>query len=197
LLRHAERLFARKGYGATSLREVARAGGVRMFTIHHHFGSKRRLYEEILRRWDADVQALVGRVLARTPDPTAAVEQVIRELFDFFLAHRERVALSARAALGEGMARSRAVERGWVRFLSVTMARHRLAARGFDLGLLLITLEGILHNHVLARAHYRRLFGRDVSDPRLRVRAKRHLARVILALVGPAVNGHSASWEGG
>lgn len=189
LLHHAERLFARKGYGATSLRELARASGVRTFTIHHHFGSKRRLYEEILRRWDEDVQTLVERIMGDASDPRDAVEQVIRELFDFFLANRERVALNARAALGEGVPRARGSERGWVRFMGTTMTSHRLAAPGLDLGLLLITIEGILHNHVLARGHYRLLFGRDVTDPKLAVRAKRHLAQVLLALVGPAARG--------
>jgi AcrR family transcriptional regulator len=191
LVRHAERLFARKGYGATSLRELARAAGVRMFTIHHHFGSKQRLYEEILRRWDEEVLELVGRILAKSDDPRHAIERVIRELFDFFLAHRERVALNARAALGEGLPRRLAgADRGWVRFMNTTMATHRLAAPGLDPGLLLITLEGILHNHVLAVSHYEHLFGCDVSDARQAMRTKRHLARVVLGLVGPSASAH-------
>jgi AcrR family transcriptional regulator len=191
LVRHAERLFARKGYGATSLRELARAAGVRMFTIHHHFGSKQRLYEEILRRWDEEVLELVGRIFTETDDPRRVIERVIRQLFDFFLANRERVVLNARAALGEGLPRRlAAADRGWVRFMNTTMAAHRLAAPGLDPGLLLITLEGILHNHVLAVSHYRHLFGRDVSDPKLATRTKRHLARVVLGLVGPSAGAH-------
>jgi len=39
---------------------------------------------------------------------------------------------------------------------------------------------------VLSAAHYRQLFGRDVTDPRIRARAKRHLRDVILALVDGA-----------
>lgn len=191
LLRHAERLFARKGYGATSLRELARAAGVRMFTIHHHFGSKQRLYAELLRRWDEEVLQLVGRLLAESDDPRRAVERVIAALFDYFLAHRDRVALNARAALGEGLPRRLAGgDRGWVRFMNDTMATHRLAAPGLDPSLLLITIEGILHNHVLAVAQYRRLFGCDVSDPQLAARTKRHLARAILSLVGPNARAH-------
>jgi len=36
---------------------------------------------------------------------------------------------------------------------------------------------------VLARAHYRQLYGKDVTDPRLKARTKEHLKAVILALV--------------
>ena len=44
--------------------------------------------------------------------------------------------------------------------------------------LLLITVEGILHHHVLSRAHYRELYGRDVTAARLQLRTKKHLRKV-------------------
>jgi len=43
----------------------------------------------------------------------------------------------------------------------------------------------VLHNHVLATPHYRMLYGRDVSDPQLAARVKRHLRAVLRALMGP------------
>lgn len=183
LLHRAEGLFARKGYDGTSLRELAAACGVRLFTIQHHFGSKQRLYEELLRRWDAEVEALVSRVL-ETAAPDEVVERVVDELFDFFLAHRARVALNARAALGDGSSNRIAIgDRSWVRFMRETMAEHRLGGPGLDPGLLLVTVEGVLHNHVLASHHHRQLFGRDVDDPRVAARVKKHLKQVILALL--------------
>jgi hypothetical protein len=66
------------------------------------------------------------------------------------------------------------------------MQTRRLEGAKLDLGLLLITMEGILYHHVLSSAHYRHLFGRDVTDPRLRLRAKRHIQGVILSVVGSA-----------
>jgi hypothetical protein len=38
--------------------------------------------------------------------------------------------------------------------------------------------------HILALHHYRHLFGRDVTDPKMAAEVKRHLTRVIIALVG-------------
>jgi AcrR family transcriptional regulator len=193
LLRHAERLFARKGYGATSLRELAAAAGVRLFTVQHHFGSKQRLYEEVLRRWDEEVATLMAGVLATAP-PQAVVERVVDALFDFFLAHRDRVALNARAALGEGLPRRLALgDLGWVRYINASRRTHGLGDGGLDPGLLLISVEGLLHNHVLAAAHYRLLFGREVTDPRLAARVKRHLQQIIRALLGQGQHADGAA----
>ncbi|MFN8643491.1 MAG: helix-turn-helix domain-containing protein [Candidatus Binatia bacterium] len=183
VLRQAERMFARRGYGATSLREVAAASGVRLFTIQHHFGSKAQLFEAVMSRWDAEVEALVGAVLAAAP-ADQVIERVVDALFDFFQARRDRVALHARAAFGEGPARRKAQgDRGWVRFITRQGAAHGLGDGGLDPGLLLITVEGVLHNHVLATPHYRMLFGRNVTDPRVAARVKRHLQTVLRALM--------------
>ena len=185
LLRQAQRLFARKGYGATSLRELAKVAGVRLFTIQHHFGSKQRLYAEIIRRWNEDVQQLLSRVLAAPTESEHLVERVVDALFDFFVANRARVALNARAVLGEGVPRRLVLpDSNWVRVVNANMETHQLTASGLDTGLLLITVEGILHNHVLAAPHYRHLYGRDVTDAAVAARVKRHLTQVILRLVG-------------
>jgi AcrR family transcriptional regulator len=185
VLRKAERLFASKGYSASSLRELAKSNGVRMFTVHHHIGSKRHLYEEILRRWNDEVEQLIARVLAGATDPRTMVARVVEELFDFFLANRGRVALTARAALGEGLpSRLPSSDRGWVRFMGSTMRTHRLGTAGLDVDLLLITIEGILNNHTLSATHYRHLFGRDVTAPRVAARVKKHVTQVVLALLG-------------
>ncbi|MGH7897687.1 MAG: TetR/AcrR family transcriptional regulator [Candidatus Binatia bacterium] len=185
ILRRAERLFAANGYRGVSMRDLARRSGVRMFTIQHHFGSKLALYREILRLRDREVQALLGRILAEQRSPRRLVERVVDELFDFFLAHRDSVALGARAVLGEGLPRRVSVaEHGWVRFMSSTMRLRRIGAPGIDVRLLLITVEGILNNHALAVGHYHQMFGRDVTDPEITARTKAHLKRVILSILG-------------
>jgi AcrR family transcriptional regulator len=187
ILRSAERRFARRGYRGVSLRDLARACGLRMFTIQHHFGSKLALYREILRMRDHEVEALVRRVLAEERSAPALVGRVVDELFDFFLAHRDAIALRARAVLGEGLPRRGTLgDESWVGFMSTTMRTRRIGAPGIDIRLLLVTIEGILNNHALAVGHYQRLFGRDVTEPELAARTKAHLKRVILAILGNA-----------
>jgi len=187
ILRAAERLFASRGYRGVSLRDLAGACGLHMFTIQHHFGSKLALYREILRMRDREVEALVRRVLAEERSAPALVGRVVDELFDFFLAHRDAIALRARAVLGEGLPRRGTLgDESWVGFMSTTMRTRRIGAPGIDIRLLLVTVEGILNNHALAVGHYQRLFGRDVTEPELAARTKAHLKRVMLSILGTA-----------
>lgn len=61
LLDAAERLFAERGYDATSLRDITAAAGVNLAAVHYHFGSKAGL-----------LRAVVGRVLAPANERRAA-----------------------------------------------------------------------------------------------------------------------------
>ena len=184
ILDRAERLFSQRGYRGVSVRELSRACGVQPFTIQHHFGSKPGLYQAVLSRWDEEILARVGAVVATRADLTTTVEKVVEELFDFFLEKRGWVALSVRATLGEGLAKGVSLkEQSWVQFIDQSLADQKLGPSKHDLGLLLITVEGILHHHILSTAHYKKLFGRDLSDPRIREHTKQHLKSVILALV--------------
>jgi AcrR family transcriptional regulator len=184
ILDRAERLFASKGYRAVSLRELARAAGVRPFTIQHHFGSKLGLYQAVLNRWDGELLDRLSRIVARGGDLATLAEAIVDDLFEFFLSRRDWVAVSARAALGEGLPKRVSLQQqSWIRFIDSAMRDQRLGALKLDLGLLLITVEGILQHHVLSATHYRELFGSDVTNPRLKLRTKQHLRKVILALV--------------
>ncbi len=184
ILDRAERLFARRGYRGVSVRELSRACGVRPFTIQHHFGSKPKLYQAVLSRWDAEIVSRVSAIVAEQKDLATTVERVVEELFDFFLEKRSWVALSVRATLGEGLAKDISLkEQSWVQFIEESLRERRFGALKHDLGLLLITVEGILHHHILSTAHYRKLYGKDLSDPRIRARTRQHLQTVILALL--------------
>lgn len=166
------------------MRELSRACGVRPFTIQHHFGSKPKLYQAVLSRWDAEIVTRVGAIVAEQKDLATTVERVVEELFDFFLEKRSWVALSVRATLGEGLAKEISLkEQSWVQFIDESLRDRRFGALKHDLGLLLITVEGILHHHILSTAHYRKLYGKDLSDPRIRARTRQHLQTVILALL--------------
>ena len=128
ILDRAERLFSQRGYRGVSVRELSRACGVQPFTIQHHFGSKPGLYQAVLSRWDEEILARVGAV-RREPRPTSptTVEKVVEELFDFFLEKRGWVALSVRAALGEGLAKGVSLkEQSWVQFIDQSLADQKL-----------------------------------------------------------------------
>jgi AcrR family transcriptional regulator len=61
LLEEATRLFAERGYAATSLEDVASASQVTRGAVYHHFASKQALFEAVL---DAQEARAVSRILA-------------------------------------------------------------------------------------------------------------------------------------
>jgi AcrR family transcriptional regulator len=70
----AARLFAEKGYGATSMRDIAGAVGMLPGSLYYHFASKEELlvavYEEGVRR----IKAALAPALAQPGDPWQRLE---------------------------------------------------------------------------------------------------------------------------
>ena len=76
LLDAAERLFAEHGYRGTSVRTITDLAGANLAAVGYHFGSKAELLAAVARRVIGPVNAAqcagLDRLLARTPDPSAA-----------------------------------------------------------------------------------------------------------------------------
>jgi AcrR family transcriptional regulator len=87
LLDAAERLFARRGFAATSVREITAAAACNLAAVNYHFGGKHALYRETFRRRLAAVRddriATVERALAA---PGADLESVLSSFARAFLA---------------------------------------------------------------------------------------------------------------
>ncbi|RDG38601.1 TetR/AcrR family transcriptional regulator [Streptomyces corynorhini] len=88
ILDAAERLFAERGYGGTSVRAITDLAGANLAAVSYHFGSKAALLTEVVRRAIEPITAAqragLDRLLARTPDPPVAelVEAFAGPLFD-------------------------------------------------------------------------------------------------------------------
>jgi AcrR family transcriptional regulator len=65
ILKSAERLFAKSGIDAVSIRDITDAAGVNSAAIHYHFGSKSGLIEALLARWAGELVERRGRMLDR------------------------------------------------------------------------------------------------------------------------------------
>ena len=67
ILREATLLFGEKGYGATSIRDIAKAAGVTNPTLYYHFGNKEGLYRDTVRvHTDEMYELLVAVVESKT-----------------------------------------------------------------------------------------------------------------------------------
>ncbi len=50
ILNEAEKLFATRGYDASSIRDITTNAGVNLAAIHYHFGSKEKLLEKLIKK---------------------------------------------------------------------------------------------------------------------------------------------------
>jgi len=71
VLRAATRLFAQRGYGGVSVRDICRAASVSMNAVHYHFKNKENLYRTILQEF-AESRLESARRALRTPLSGAA-----------------------------------------------------------------------------------------------------------------------------
>jgi AcrR family transcriptional regulator len=78
ILKHAERLFAKSGIDAVSIRDITDAAGVNSAAIHYHFGSKSGLVEALLARWAGELVERRGKLLDRIEaQPEVALRDVV------------------------------------------------------------------------------------------------------------------------
>lgn len=74
ILDAAEMLFARKGYEAASLRDIAALAGIHQPGLYNHFASKENLYRAVLDRGLQPLVALMGDLLDAPIPQTDMIE---------------------------------------------------------------------------------------------------------------------------
>jgi len=82
ILAAAAQLFARQGYVASSMNEVAAASGLSKATLYHYFRDKHSLLFSIADEHVARLRALVSATLAREPVPERRLRELIRSLVE-------------------------------------------------------------------------------------------------------------------
>lgn len=87
ILRAAEELFVAHGFAATSTATVARVAGVTKSLIHHHFGSKRELWDAVKLRVMEEYGQQQQQLLDERPPGLSLIEESIRTYFRFLQAH--------------------------------------------------------------------------------------------------------------
>lgn len=87
LLDAAERLFATRGYAATSVRDITRAAGCNVAGINYYFGSKDELYRQVFARRLTSLRAdRVNAFRGLRPSPPHALDDVLGTFARGFLA---------------------------------------------------------------------------------------------------------------
>jgi TetR/AcrR family transcriptional regulator len=184
LLGAAARLFAERGYGLTSMRDIARATRVRVASLYHHFKSKDDLYHEVLDREQTKLRELINSALAEESEFPKQIERMVTIALDYHRANPSLAKLGLRALLGDGL--TRPYDSRWLGMMEALL-RPR-AAKGeikpIDPALFLITAGAIIQHHVVANGTVRDLVGRSLSADEIEEKTREHITQVILRSLG-------------
>jgi AcrR family transcriptional regulator len=90
IARAAARLFAERGYDATSVREIVEAAGVTKPTLYYHFGSKQGLAEALLTRPMTDLVARLRALPREEPDTSRLLVRAVETKLAFLEEEPER-----------------------------------------------------------------------------------------------------------
>ncbi len=89
ILATAERLFARKGYTAATMVEVAAEAGFAIATLYNLFGSKEAMLQALLARHPAALTRVIAAATERAPTPRAKLEASVLARVKYLGAHRD------------------------------------------------------------------------------------------------------------
>ncbi len=184
----AERLFAERGYEATSLNDVGAAAGVSRGTPGYFFGSKADLYRAVLERCFSEVRAAVRsgreRALASGEARETVLAGIVSEYFDFITANPFFVRLIE----WEALTGSRTLEAVPPH---VEAAQEALAALSDELALdparpgeaaqLLLSVIGLCWFPLVHSGTMLRALGIDATDPDFLQARKRHVIDLVLS----------------
>jgi AcrR family transcriptional regulator len=97
----ASELFAERGYGATSIDEIAKRSGVTAPVVYDHFASKRDLHRRLLERHYAELRLLWREQLGGEDPPAQRVARAIDAWFAYVETHPYAWRMLFRETTGE------------------------------------------------------------------------------------------------
>jgi AcrR family transcriptional regulator len=80
ILDAAARVFGRKGYSETSLREIAEGAGMQAGSIYYHFGSKDEIFDEVLSTSMQNIHEKVERAVDALGDSASHRQRIERAM---------------------------------------------------------------------------------------------------------------------
>ncbi len=91
VLRHAKRIFARKGYHRTNVADIVARARIARGTFYLYFQNKKDLFEELLAQVLTELSRRIQRLRVGPgePDPVDQLRDNLRRVLNFVLAERE------------------------------------------------------------------------------------------------------------
>jgi AcrR family transcriptional regulator len=180
--------FARQGLAGASLRDIARRARIRVSSLYHYFPSKESLYAEVQERAHAQIRDIMLAVMAENLELRGIAGAAIGRLFDFFRANRAYAQLGFRSCL-DGEPRfggDQRISGRWLGFTEGVLkpAQARGLLKGVDPALFMVTMDAVVHWHVVNEGVYRSLLGPGLDAAEATRRAREHVIQVGLRTLG-------------
>jgi len=125
LLRTAARVFAEKGYHATTMRDLARATGMSLAGMYYYVQGKDELLFVIQERCFQQVLAGATAAVAETSSPVERVTRFIHHHLGFFASHMSEMKVlshEAKSLTGAGLDKINRLKRRYVDLLARLIA---------------------------------------------------------------------------
>lgn len=184
ILDAAEKLFAQKGYDATSLNEVGAAAGVSRGTPGYFFGSKADLHQAVLERCFQEVREAVregrARALASGQEPDAILAGAVSDYFDFLAARPNFVRLIEREALVGGVPDAGHIPAGQEALAAISAELGLDDSPSGDAAQLLLSVIALCWFHLIHGNTVAPAVGVALEDPADLERRKRHVVDLVL-----------------
>jgi TetR/AcrR family transcriptional regulator len=90
-LQVAQALFAERGYGGTSLRDIAKRIGIKAPSLLHHFPSKQQLYLAVLDKMFESLEDAANAIAWGRGSRQERMRQAVADAIDFIASHSDFV----------------------------------------------------------------------------------------------------------
>lgn len=189
LLKAASALFFKKGYEATSVKDLARSAGLNVSLVSYHFGGKKNLYQAVLEQFGRDRLSSAERLL----QPPGTLEELrlrlslfAEEVWNCHESQREVCQMIHREAERGFPAAEEIFKSTFLRAFQAIVEFFKAAQ---DRGLIRedaspLLIAGFFHTNVLAIAKSdpisEKYFKKTIRDPRHRSRVLEHILASVL-----------------
>lgn len=184
----AEDLFARRGYNATTLREIAEGAGLREPGLYNHFASKEALYRAVLERTLAPVAQVIDEQLSDVSD-TQGLHGLPTRVLELMAEHPPIAALFQRALISSGDSSGDDVAHDLVLDWIESLMKKGLRVLGHlkdgrsrvsdEAALMIVAIFNLNAGYFTAGPLLQRLSGAGASTPRMLSRQKQLVERVV------------------
>ena len=166
ILETAIRLFARKGYAATSLRELTSEAGANLSMVNYYFGSKQGVLEALFDRFTGNVLEMLGEMNALEGPFEERFRACVRRIVGILRADPDltRVVLSELPVDEPGFVEFKAERAQRMLELMEELLPGPTEGRTFDVHTLGPAIAGAVTWFFLMRPLYERAFDFDLDE---------------------------------